>query len=325
MPPSWTASIPNTRPSTTSTYLTSSRSTCSVAASRTSGTLIPGAGPLQKVASTEDYLVKRKESEGPDVPVRCFTPEGEKPEGGWPVCVYYHGGGWVLGTIVTENVIASHLCSRGKCVVVSVDYRLAPENVFPAAVEDAWEGVLWTLGEGKDILGLDTTKMATGGSSAGANLAAVMCQRTVDRGTAPFSLQLLSVPVTDNTADTTNNASWAENQHSPALPAPKMLWYRNHYLPNKQDWAHPEASPLFWKGDFGKLPPACFVVGELDVLRTEGEQFAEKLREKGVKVEFNLMKGQPHPFIAMDGALEDGRRAITFFCDALYKTMYEKW
>ncbi|KXJ88056.1 alpha/beta hydrolase fold-domain-containing protein [Microdochium bolleyi] len=296
-----------------------------VEASRTSGVLIPGSGPLQKVASTTDYTVSRKESQGPDLAVRCFTPEGEKPASGWPVCVYFHGGGWVLGTIATENVIASHLCARGKSVVVTVDYRLAPENPFPSAVEDAWEGVLWVLGEGKDKLGLDTSKLATGGSSAGANLAAIMCQRAADRGTAKFSLQLLSVPVMDNTADTTNNASWAENQHSPALPAPKMLWYRNHYLPNKSDWAHPEASPLFWKGDFAKLPPACFVVGELDVLRTEGEQFAEKLREKGVKVEFNLMKGQPHPFIAMDEALEDGRRAITFFCDALYKTMYEKW
>lgn len=94
-----------------------------VEASRTSGVLIPGSGPLQKVASTVDYTFPRKESKGPDVSVRCFTPEGEKPAGGWPVFIWYHGGGWVLGTIDTENVIASHLCKRGKCVVVSVDYR----------------------------------------------------------------------------------------------------------------------------------------------------------------------------------------------------------
>ena len=161
-----------------------------------------------------------------------------------------------------------------------------------------------------------------GGSSAGANLAAVMCQRAADRGFPEFTLQLLSVPVMDNTADKTNNTSWNENQNSPALPAPKMLWYRNHYLPNKEDWSHPEASPLFWKGDFSKLPTACFVVGELDVLRTEGEQFASKLRTAGVKVDFNVMKGQPHPFIAMDAVLEAGSRAITIFCEALYKTMY---
>lgn len=94
-----------------------------VEASRTSGVLIPGSGPLQPAASTVDYSIPRKESEGPDVGVRCFTPEGEKPAAGWPVCVYFHGGGWVLGTIATENVIASHLCARGKCVVVAVDYR----------------------------------------------------------------------------------------------------------------------------------------------------------------------------------------------------------
>lgn len=133
-----------------------------VEASRTSGVLIPGSGPLQPVASTVDYAVKRRESEGPDVAVRCFTPEGEKPAAGWPVCIYYHGGGWVLGTIATENVIASHLCARGKCVVVAVDYRLAPEDPFPAAVHDAWEAVLWVMDQGKEILSLDTSKLATG-------------------------------------------------------------------------------------------------------------------------------------------------------------------
>lgn len=94
-----------------------------IEASRSSGVLIPGAGPIQSVASTVDYSVPRVESEGPDVRVRCFTPNGTKPEAGWPVCIYYHGGGWVLGTIDTENVIASHLCARGKSVVVAVDYR----------------------------------------------------------------------------------------------------------------------------------------------------------------------------------------------------------
>lgn len=94
-----------------------------VAASRTGDDLIPGSGPLQPVARTVDYSFPRRESDGPDVSVRCFTPEGEKPAAGWPVCIYYHGGGWVLGGISTENVIASHLCARGKSVVVAVDYR----------------------------------------------------------------------------------------------------------------------------------------------------------------------------------------------------------
>lgn len=200
--------------------------------------------------------------------------------------------------------------------------RLAPEDPFPAAVHDAWETVLWALGAGKEILGLDSTRLATGGSSAGGNLAAIMCQRAVARQTCHFRLQLLSVPVVDNTADTTNNASYKENEHVPALPADKMLWYRNHYLPDSKDWANPESSPLFWDGDWSALPPAVLVLGELDVLRTEGEQFSQKLRDAGVRAETHIMKGQPHPFIAMDGALEAGRQAITYFCEALLAAVY---
>lgn len=301
-----------------------------ISASRSSGVLIPGAGPLQAVASTEDLSITRRESSGPDVPIRFFTPQGEKPAAGWPLCMWFHGGGWVLGNIDTENVIASHLCARGKSVVVAVDYRLAPENPYPAAVEDCWEAVLWTLAEGKDKLQIDTTKMAAGGSSAGANLAAIMCQRALTRAaTDPalprpdYRLQLLSVPVMDNTATVDTTPSWRENEHVPALPAAKMLWYRYHYLPQESDRAHPEASPLFWKGDWSQLPPACFVLGELDVLRTEGELFAKKMEEHGVQADVHIMKGQPHPFIAMDAALEAGARAITLFCEALYKAMYE--
>ncbi|KAI8958069.1 alpha/beta hydrolase fold-domain-containing protein [Daldinia sp. FL1419] len=293
-----------------------------IEASRASGTLIPGAGPPAPVAQTKDYIIPRKETIGPDVRIRAFTPQGTKPANGWPVCIYFHGGGWVLGTIDTENVIATNLCARSKCVVIAVDYRLAPEDPFPAAVDDCWESVLWALGPGKEELQLDTTKLATGGSSAGGNLAAIMCQRAAALGTFKFSLQLLSVPVTDNTADVHNNASWRENQHTPALPAPKMLWYRKHYLPNQSDWSHPEASPLLWQGDWSKLPRAVIVVGELDVLRDEGMQFGEKLRQAGVQANVHVMSGQPHPFIAMDGVLDAGREAITHFCDALRETMY---
>lgn len=97
-----------------------------VEASRTSGVLIPGAGPQLPVGKTVDYAIKRRESTGPDVKVRCFTPEEQKPDGGWPVMVYFHGGGWVLGNIDTENVVATNLCSRGRSVVMSVDYRYEP-------------------------------------------------------------------------------------------------------------------------------------------------------------------------------------------------------
>ncbi|KAH9437562.1 hypothetical protein MCOR02_001218 [Pyricularia oryzae] len=289
-----------------------------IAASRSSGVLIPGAGPLLPVGSTQDYTIPRTASSGPDVRVRVFTPPGARPASGWPGCVYFHGGGWVLGTIDTENVVCSNLCARGGAVVVTVDYRLAPEDPFPAAVDDCWEAVRWVVARGPELLGLDLGRLATGGSSAGGNLAAVMCQRAaVVPDHPPFRLQLLSVPVADNTATAETTPSWRENEHTPALPAPKMLWYRRHYLPRESDRAHPEASPLLWDGDWSRLPRAVIVCGELDVLRDEGVAFGDRLKKAGVRADVHVLEGQPHPFLAMDGVLEDGRRAITYFCEAL--------
>ncbi|PSR86971.1 alpha/beta hydrolase fold-domain-containing protein [Coniella lustricola] len=297
-----------------------------VEASRSSGILISGAGPKYTVGKTEDVSIPRTASSGPDVSLRLFTPGGKRPVHGWPCLFYYHGGGWVLGDINTENVIATNLCGRAKCVVVNVDYRLAPEDPFPAAVDDAWEAVLWAVrGPGKEVLDIDTTKLATGGSSAGANLAAIMCQRAADRPELAISFvsQLLSVPVADNTASPETKASWKENEHVPALPPPKMMWYRRHYLPNETDWAHPEASPLLWTGDWTKLPSAEVVLGELDPLRTEGEEIAEKLIKAGkTDTRVTTMKGQPHPFIAMDGILDCGKLAITLFVERLLRAFY---
>ncbi|KAJ5761249.1 hypothetical protein N7520_008405 [Penicillium odoratum] len=294
-----------------------------VAASRTSGVLIPGAGPMLEVGKTHDLTIARRETEGPPVEVRCFTPKGEAPAGGWPVMLYFHGGGWVLGNIDTENVVCSNLCVRGNCVVVTVNYRLAPENPWPAAVHDCWEVLLWLVDEGPAALSIDTSKMATGGSSAGGNLAAIMTHKALALfPPVRFSAQLLSVPVTDNTATVETNESYRLYEHTPALSALKMLWYRNHYLPNAGDWTNPEASPLFYAGSWSELPPALVMVGELDVLRSEGEQYAEKLREAGVPVDLQLMKGMPHPFLAMDGVLSEGKRCITLMCDALQKAFW---
>lgn len=223
-------------------------------------------------------------------------------------------------TQLIESGESIHQCSQPL-------HRLAPENPCPAAVDDSWEAVLWATSEkGKAALPpIDTTKLAVGGSSAGANLAAIMCQRAASQPelNLRFAAQLLSVPVADNTASPETKASWRENEHVPALPAAKMLWYRRHYLPNEADWAHPEASPLLWTGDWARLPPAEVVLGELDVLRTEGEEFAKRLVEAGrTSTRVTIMKGQPHPFIAMDGALDCGKLAITLFVERLLRAFY---
>jgi len=167
------------------------------------------------------------------------------------------------------------------------------------------------------------SKTAIGGSSAGANIAAVIVQNAVLRPPPGASLcsQFLVVPVTDNTATPCSNPTWKALEFTAALPAKKMLWYRHHYLPDRADWSHREASPLLAPDDtFRQLPPANIIVGEVDVLRHEGEEYARKLKANGVSVKLTLMEGMPHPFLAMDAVLEAGKRAITLICDNLIET-----
>ncbi|CAG8978432.1 hypothetical protein HYALB_00012599 [Hymenoscyphus albidus] len=302
-----------------------------VSASRASGVLIPGGGKLLEVGNKEDILIGRESSEGPDVDCRVFTPEGVAPHEGWPLMIYFHGGGWVLGNKETENTVCTNLCVRSRCVVVTVDYRLAPENPYPAAVHDSWEATFYFLTTSIQRFNLNPSMVAIGGSSAGGNLTAVMTHRLLtynalhpEKPLPSFKAQLLIVPVTDNTASIHNNASWLENEMTPALPAQKMTWFQNHYLPDEGAWAEPEASPLLYGDDaddmknrWSRLPRALVVVGELDVLRDEGMRYAERLRENEVNVKLEIMKGMPHPFLAMDEALQQGRDTIHLMVDLL--------
>jgi acetyl esterase/lipase len=196
---------------------------------------------------------------------------------------------------------------------------LAPENPFPAAVHDSWESLLWIQSTGHNLLNLDLSRAAIGGSSAGGNLTATMCHKAVSAPTVvpKFKAQLLIVPVTDNTADTTNNASYRENEFVPALPAAKMLWYRHHYLPDPASWTNPEASPLLYEDGWAEQPRALVVMGGMDVLRTEGEAYAEKLRQAGVRVDVKVFEGMPHPFLAMDAAMQQGRDTLTYMVETL--------
>ncbi|KIW46633.1 uncharacterized protein PV06_02293 [Exophiala oligosperma] len=296
-----------------------------VSASRVGGKLIPGGGDPLPVGKTQDIGLKRQQTPGTDdVQIRCFTPEGEPPAAGWPVMIYYHGGGWVLGNINTENTVCTNICSRSRYVVVTTDYRLAPEHPWPAAVHDSWETVLWVFGRGKSALSLDLSNVAIGGSSAGGNLAAIMTHKALSRPDLKinFTTQLLIVPVTDNTASVESNPTYKSNEFTAALPAEKMLWYRRHYLPHEKDWTNPEASPLLYPAEnFAKLPPAEVLVGELDVLKFEGEDYARKLREAGVPANVHVMQGMPHPFLAMDAVLEAGRTAITILCESLTRAL----
>jgi triacylglycerol lipase len=206
-------------------------------------------------------------------------------------------------------------------------------------VHDAWETVLWVvsgaaeaylrpylglnIGVSGDSGALDLKRLAIGGSSAGGNLAAVMTQRALhhstflEKGTA-FMYQILVVPVTDNTASVTTNATYTAYEHTPALPAEKMLWYRRHYLPNETDWSDPLASPLLASEEtFASLPKALVVVAGLDVLRREGEEYARRLNDAGAQAEVVVVEGVPHPFLVMDAVLKKGRDAVSLLCKRL--------
>ncbi|KAI0734427.1 lipase/ esterase [Fomitopsis betulina] len=262
------------------------------------GNPVNGASEPLKVGSVQDIPLSK-------FSIRVFTPEGSAPDAGWPVLIYFHGGGWTLGNINTENAFSTNVCKRAKAVVVSVDYRLGPESPYPAAVEDAVEALQWVWQNGKEKLKVDTSKIAVGGSSSGGNLAAVLAHKAVQaEPPIPLIFQLLVVPVTDNTATTSGvpYKSWAENAITVQLTPGRMLWFRNNYLPNEKDRTAWESSPIFAPEEsFKKLPKAWVAVMELDVLRDEGIAYAKKMQAAGAEAEIKLYEGAPHPILAMDG------------------------
>jgi acetyl esterase/lipase len=293
---------------------------------RKGGNVMPGQSPLAELKSIVDKQVPRKYTEAStSVPVRIFTPLGDAPANAWPCTIWFHGGGWVLGDISTENSYCSHVADLAKCIVISVDYRLAPEFPFPACIEDSYEAVLWVY-EQASSLGIDNTKIAVGGSSAGGNITAVLThklgkQTPVD--IPPFVYQLLVVPVCDNTADKDTHLSWNEFENTPQLPLNKMMWYRHHYLPDKNDWTNPEASPIFYSPEsYKKCPPAFVAVAECDVLRTEGELYAAKLQEAGVDTKLVVYPGVPHPVMAMDAVLTQGKILMNQTTSSLRAAFY---
>ncbi|EXJ84524.1 triacylglycerol lipase [Capronia epimyces CBS 606.96] len=293
-----------------------------LAISRRAGSVVVCHSDPLPVGKTEDLFISRRETPGPQLPIRCFTPPGEPPRSGWPVVLYFHGGGWVFGDLDTENNVCTNMAVRAKSVVITTDYRLAPEEPWPAAIHDSWEAFLWTTAQGQSLLNIDLSKMAVSGASAGANIAAVIAQKAALRPQPGVSMrsQVLVVPITDNTATPYSSPTWKAFEFTAGLPAKKMLWYRHHYLPNQADRSHQEASPLMASDEvFKQLPPAKILVGELDVLRHEGEEYGRKLKANGVPASVTVMEGMPHPFLAMDAVLEAGKKAITIMCDQLVR------
>jgi len=246
------------------------------------------------------------------IPVRVYTPEGD---GLFPVFVNFHGGGWVIGDIDTADAVCRDICRTAGCVVVSVDYRLAPEHPFPAAVEDACAAVAWVADNMGQLQG--NGRLAVGGESAGGNLAAVVCQWARDRGGPQIHFQLLLYPVVDYDME---RASYQENGAGYLLELDTMRWFWDHYCPDPARRADPQASPLR-AADLSNLPPALVVTAEFDPLRDEGEAYAAALAAAGTEAEAVRYQGLVHDFFATAAIFEPSRRGFEAACRALQERL----
>jgi len=233
----------------------------------------------------EDVQVRDTEIAG--APVRVYAPHGVADA---PVLVYFHGGGWVIGSVRTHDRPCRALCARAGCRVVSVEYRLAPEHRFPAAVEDCW-AVTHSLLAGRQ-------PVAVAGDSAGGNLAAVVALRARDRG-LPLRLQILIYPVTDCDLDRPSYLACASGY---GLTRDAMRWFWEQYV-GKTRWDHPEASPLRAPSLAGAAP-ALAMICEYDPLRDEGAAYAERLRQSGVAVELIEQQGMTHGFFRQAAVID---------------------
>jgi acetyl esterase len=253
----------------------------------------------EPVAKVEDRSIP-----GPvgQIPVRIYTPQGSGP---FPVLVYFHGGGWVIGNVDTHDPTCRTLANAAGCVVVSVDYRLAPEHKFPAAVDDCYAATQWVAANAAAING-DSGRIAIGGDSAGGNLTAVVAIEARERGGPPLVFQLLVYPVTDYSFST---PSYRDNADGYLLTKDSMVWFWDHYLRSEADGQDYRASPLR-ASDLTGLPPALVITAEYDPLRDEGEAYAARLQESGVSVTCTRYDGMIHGFYGLTAVVDQARKAV---------------
>jgi len=264
-------------------------------------------GEAQAVGSVTDRTIPGPAGE---IPVRVYRPtgQGDGADGGGGslgVLVFFHGGGWVIGDLDSHDHLCRLLCHRAGVVVVAVDYRLAPEHPYPAAVDDAWAATEWVCAHARE-LGGDPARVAVGGDSAGGNLAAVVALIARDAGGPPLAFQLLIYPAVDHGTD---YPSLTENGQGYLLTRATMDWFYGHYAgptPSVDDW---RLSPLR-AGRFDGLPPALVITAELDPLRDEGTAYAAALAGAGVEVTHTNYAGQVHTFVQIAPLLEGGQRAV---------------
>jgi acetyl esterase len=261
--------------------------------------------PGPEMTSVRDTRVR---ASGGFVPVRVLTP-GARPRG---VIVYYHGGGWVIGSLADYDKLGRLLARRTGCTVILVDYRLAPEYRYPTAVDDSWAVLRWSDEHRADLAGAGAP-LIVAGDSAGGNLSAIMAQRARAAGGPAIALQVLVYPVTDCDLEST---SYRDPANQLMLSRQSMVWFWDHYVPDPEARLHPDASPLR-NPDLLRLPPAVVLTAEHDVLRDEGELYATRLMKAGVPVRHRRFAGQMHGFFTRVGLLPGAAEALDYVTAAI--------
>lgn len=275
---------------------------------------------LKLKTKTRSSFIKKKDQlipvrDGSKIKVRIYRPTGNGP---FPIIIYYHGGGWVLNSIETCDESCQLLAESTNSVVVSVNYRLAPEYKFPTPVYDAYDAFQWTVKNNNRLNG--NKKIIVAGDSAGGNLATVVTLLNRDLQGPEIHAQILLYPVTDLTFST---PSYEEFAVGFGLLKEDMAWFRKHYLNNVNETFHQYASPLL-ADDLSNLPPAFIVVAENDVLRDEGIRYANKLIEFGGKVELTVARGLVHSYFTKNQFFDENIKDTIFQIRAFLSTITTK-
>jgi acetyl esterase len=251
-----------------------------------------------------------------EIPVRIYRAHGSGPEELLPALVFFHGGGWVFGNLDSHDPLCRALANRARCAVIAVDYRLAPENKFPAAFEDALAALRGVARLGRE-LGIDGARLAAAGDSAGGNLVAVAAIEFRASGGPRLALQVLLYPVTDLAMTTPSHHRLGQGY---MLTHERMLFFRNAYLRDTRDIDDWRASPLKAR-DLSQLPPALVVTASYDPLLDEGKAYADRLAAAGVPVTYRCYEGVIHGFLTMAGKIDLGQTGIEEIAQALRQAL----
>jgi len=266
---------------------------------------------LTRGSPPEPAAVEMLSFPGPDGPLdgRLYRPSADE---GLPILVFFHGGGFTVGSLDSHDAVCRGLCVEAQCLVLSVDYRLAPEHKFPAAVEDAWAATCWVVNNAR-ALGGDPDRVAVGGDSAGGNLAAVVCLLAQEAGDPQLSYQLLIYPGIDMSCSLPSHTTFADGYR---LTRDLITWFYQAYFAPEDDVTHWQASPINARSLAG-LPPAYILSAGFDPLQDENKSYAYKLEGAGVPVTYRHHADMIHGFYTMPGPLDSAREAISDSARAL--------